>query len=73
MFVKNWCQWITADVMQTSFVSASLFNQIIMFTVTWIITLQTFYLVSSKSFLNFEIVLFIIVHLFYDLIHQVDY
>ena len=36
-------------------------------------TLDFFYLVSSKSFLDFEIVVVVIVRLFYDAIRQVDY
>ena len=36
-------------------------------------TLDFFYLVLSKSFLNSEIVLVVVVQLLYDVIHQVDY
>ena len=36
-------------------------------------TLDFFYLVLSKLFLNFEIVLVVILQVLYDVIHQVDH
>ena len=65
------CRCFTADVMQISFQYVfQLDNHV--YCVLNDSTLD-FYLVLSKPFLNSEMVLVVIVHLLYDIIHKVNY